>query len=36
MENMSLKERKWAADLDNLSKQDIQVTYEAKAGKIRK
>jgi ATP-binding cassette subfamily F protein 2 len=34
MENMSLKERKWAADLDNLSKQDIQVTYEAKAGKI--
>mmetsp|Transcript_15181 Transcript_15181/g.28539 ORF Transcript_15181/g.28539 Transcript_15181/m.28539 type:complete len:689 (-) Transcript_15181:78-2144(-) len=32
--NLSLKERKRAEALDNLSKNDIVVTYEAKAGKL--
>ena len=34
MANLSLKERKRAEALDNLSKDNINVTYEAKAGKL--
>ncbi|GFH58749.1 ATP-binding cassette, subfamily F, member 2 [Chaetoceros tenuissimus] len=34
MANLSLKERKRAEALDNLSKNDINVTYEAKSGKL--
>ena len=35
-ENMTLKEKKRVRDLDNLSKNDIQVTFEAKSNKLRK
>jgi ATP-binding cassette subfamily F protein 2 len=34
MANLSLKERKRAEALDNLSKDNINVTYEAKSGKL--
>lgn len=34
MANLSLKERKRAEALDNLSKNNINVTYEAKSGKL--
>eukprot|EP01083_Nonionella_stella_P083667 231409_1 len=35
-ENMTLKEKKRIKDLDDLSKNDIQVTFEAKSSKLRK
>jgi ATP-binding cassette subfamily F protein 2 len=35
-ENMTLKEKKRIKDLDDLSKNDIQVTFEANSSKLRK
>ncbi len=35
-ENMTLKEKKRVQALEDLSKNDINVTYESKAGKLRK